>query len=104
MALLLRHFAPSFGLDMGSDGFVKVAELLKVTPVGPPRSGKYKIPVFYDYTEADVEEVVRTDPKMRFEMKDSMGTKYVRATQGHTIEGIEDESLCTLVKDAEAIR
>ena len=104
MAFVLRHFALSLGLAMGTDGFVEVAELLKVTPVGPPRSGKYKMPVFYDCTEVDVEEVVRTDPKCRFEMKEFMGSKYVRATQGHSIEGVEDESLCTLVKDAEGIR
>ena len=104
MAFVLRHFAPSLGLSMGSDGFVEVTELLKITPIGPPRSGKYKVPVFYDFTEKDVEEVVRTDPKGRFEMRDRIGNRYVRATQGHSIEGIEDDSLCTLVKVAAEIR
>lgn len=37
-------------------------------------------------TEAEVDEIVRTNDKQRFALTEREGKKYIRANQGHTIQ------------------
>ena len=48
-------------------------------------------------------EVVKGNQKQRFSLKNEGGEFYVRANQGHTINIMEDESLCTEVLRAEEL-
>lgn len=89
LAYALRHGAQELGLSMRSSGYVELRQLLA-------------LPLFRGYTEAQVEEVVRTNNKKRFTLTtDEAGeTKYIRANQGHTLQLVRDEDLLTPIEDA----
>ncbi|KAL8556521.1 hypothetical protein ACS0TY_004099 [Phlomoides rotata] len=74
-------------LDMRSDGFVKVQDLLmlnlKTFANVPLRS----------HTIEDVREAVRKDNKQRFSLLEENGELLIRANQGHTLTTVETESL-----------
>jgi RNA:NAD 2'-phosphotransferase (TPT1/KptA family) len=88
---LLRHNAAAQGLTIGSDGYVPCAEVLAFLQ----RSG------FPAMTQADLHAIVSACPKQRFQLS-PCGSK-VRATQGHSIKGIADEELLSLVESADEV-
>uniref|UniRef100_A0A3B4YBE8 2'-phosphotransferase n=1 Tax=Seriola lalandi dorsalis TaxID=1841481 RepID=A0A3B4YBE8_SERLL len=71
----LRHGAKQMGLQMGTDGFVFVEELLAH-------------PQFRLYSLEDVERVVATNDKQRFKLSPHPedGRLQIRANQGHTVQ------------------
>jgi 2'-phosphotransferase len=89
LAYALRHGAQELGLVMRSSGYVELRALLA-------------LPLFRGYTEAQVEEVVRTNSKKRFTLttEEAGETAYIRANQGHTLQLVKDEDLLTPIEDA----
>jgi len=69
---------------MGADAFVEVRELLSLKKLR-------------QFTLDDVKRVVKTDRKMRFAFKTENGKEYVRANQGHTIEGLTELELTKII-------
>jgi len=80
MSYILRHGALKEGLNMGADAFVEVSELLSLKKLRK-------------FTLDDVKRAVRADRKIRFALKTENGKDYVRANQGHTIEGLTELEL-----------
>jgi len=80
MSYILRHGALKEGLHMGLDGFVEVRELLNLKSLR-----KFN----YD----DVRQIVNKDKKTRYTLKIMDSKEYVRANQGHTIEGLTELEL-----------
>ncbi|XP_071313110.1 tRNA 2'-phosphotransferase 1 isoform X2 [Trachinotus anak] len=71
----LRHGADQMSLQMGTDGFVFVDELLAH-------------PQFRSYSLEDIERVVDTNDKQRFKLRPHPedGRLQIRANQGHTVQ------------------
>ncbi|EAR94249.1 RNA 2'-phosphotransferase, Tpt1/KptA family protein (macronuclear) [Tetrahymena thermophila SB210] len=84
LAWLLRHGAEKEGLNMGSDGYVLLQEIMSRND-------------FSTITFDKVKSVVDNNDKKRFEMiqKEHNGKIewFIRASQGHTISSINDEEL-----------
>jgi inhibitor of KinA sporulation pathway (predicted exonuclease)/RNA:NAD 2'-phosphotransferase (TPT1/KptA family) len=79
---------------MGDDGFIKISELMESKEVA-----KWK-PKFNDILKC-----VELNDKKRFQIKVdppsdviTLENGYIRASQGHTMEGIEEEKLLTRIK------
>jgi 2'-phosphotransferase len=78
---VLRHRAVELGLPMTPDGFVPCASLLRLHR-------------FVSYSLDDITAAVAACPKRRFEMKvDESGNALIRATQGHSISGLDEERI-----------
>lgn len=91
LSAVLRHQAVSLGLEMRPDGYISCAELLM-------------LPQFTDMTVSQLKTVVDACPKRRFEMKiDEDGTDWIRAAQGHSITGLDEEKLFAKIDDASEI-
>ncbi|KAK1262545.1 hypothetical protein QJS04_geneDACA020527 [Acorus gramineus] len=84
---ILRHMASELKLDMRSDGYVRVQDLLRLKLVTFS-----KIPLSL-HTVADIKEAVRRDNKQRFSLLEENGELFIRANQGHTITTISSEGL-----------
>ncbi|TWW55694.1 tRNA 2'-phosphotransferase 1 [Takifugu flavidus] len=80
MSYVLRHGADQMGLQISSDGFLFVDELLAH-------------PQFRSYSLEDVERVVNTNDKQRFKLRShpENGCLQVRASQGHSIKVMDLE-------------
>lgn len=80
LSYALRHGANRMGLQMGSDGFLFVEELLAH-------------PQFRSYSLEDVERVVNTNDKQRFKLRShpENGCLQIRASQGHSIKVVDLE-------------
>ncbi|XP_061462853.1 tRNA 2'-phosphotransferase 1-like isoform X6 [Rhineura floridana] len=80
LSYALRHGAQKLGLHMGCDGFVDVAELLR-------------LPQFKLWNLDDVRRVVETNEKQRFAVRlhPSGGHLQIRANQGHSLQVSELE-------------
>lgn len=75
LSKLLRHNALKEGLNINSEGFIAVDELLKHKFL----RGKY--------TLADLEAIVHNNDKQRFSLRtNDGGILEIRANQGHSIE------------------
>eukprot|EP00299_Pterocystis_sp_00344_P009039 c3665_g1_i1.p1 GENE.c3665_g1_i1~~c3665_g1_i1.p1 ORF type:complete len:242 (+),score=36.08 c3665_g1_i1:75-728(+) len=86
MSSVLRHQAINLGLQMRSDGYVKLNDLLQ-------------LPKFRQFSKQAVYEVVRDNDKQRFSiMTDANGCEWVRANQGHTITAIDEDQLLTRIQ------
>ncbi|XP_073309608.1 uncharacterized protein [Primulina huaijiensis] len=94
---ILRHMASELKLDMRSDGYVKVQDLLKLN------LKTFANMLLQSHDIADVREVVRRDNKQRFSLLEESGELLIRANQGHTIETVETESLLKLILSPEEI-
>ncbi|CAH9108364.1 unnamed protein product [Cuscuta epithymum] len=97
LARILRHMASELNLNMRSDGFVKVQDLLKL-----------HLKTFANislrlHTVDDIKEAVRKDNKQRFSLLEESGELWVRANQGHSIETVETESLLKSIISAEEV-
>ncbi|XP_053361686.1 tRNA 2'-phosphotransferase 1 [Clarias gariepinus] len=88
LSYALRHGAAKMGLNMGSDGFVFVDELLA--------HGQFR-----SFALEDVERVATTNDKQRFKLQNhpESGRLQIRANQGHTVQ-VEDLELTAVVPDA----
>ncbi|XP_034398756.1 tRNA 2'-phosphotransferase 1 isoform X1 [Cyclopterus lumpus] len=80
LSYALRHGANQMGLQMGTDGFMFVEELLAH-------------PQFRSYTLKDVERVVATNDKQRFKLcpHPEDGRLQIRASQGHSLQVMDLE-------------
>ncbi|KAK4396692.1 putative tRNA 2'-phosphotransferase [Sesamum angolense] len=78
---ILRHMASELKLEMRSDGYVKVQDVLKLN-----LKTFANIPL-RSHTIEDVREAVRKDNKQRFSLLEENGELLIRANQGHTIAG-----------------
>ncbi|XP_037636541.1 tRNA 2'-phosphotransferase 1 [Sebastes umbrosus] len=80
MSYALRHGANQMGLQMGTDGFMFVEELLAH-------------PQFRSYSLEDVERVVATNDKQRFKLRPHPedGRLQIRASQGHSVQVMDLE-------------
>lgn len=98
MAKTLRHTAQELGLKVAADGFAEVSALLELPP-------------FRGYALEDIEAVVAFEAehgKGRFSLKKEEGddegvVAKVRANQGHSINGLEDEALLHTVTSEEEL-
>ena len=82
MTLVLRHRATDLGLPIRSDGFLPVYEVLRT-----PRLMDLRC------TLEEVCRVVQDSRKGRFALGEVEGVLMIRATQGHSMEGIAEEQL-----------
>ncbi|MBN3313932.1 TRPT1 phosphotransferase, partial [Atractosteus spatula] len=91
LSFALRHGASQLGLDMSSDGFVSVAELLSR-------------PQFRAYSLADVRRVVETNDKQRFRLRPRPGDGRleIRANQGHSVQ-VDDLELIPVVPGSDNV-
>ncbi|KAL4481763.1 hypothetical protein ABPG74_007852 [Tetrahymena malaccensis] len=84
LSWLLRHGAEKEGLNIGTDGFVLLQEILNRND-------------FNGVTFERIKSVVDNNDKKRYELqqKEHNGALqwFIRATQGHTISSINDEEL-----------
>ncbi|CAK9100374.1 unnamed protein product, partial [Durusdinium trenchii] len=81
LSKILRHKAVALGIRIRDDGFCPVEELLCLAELRALRCSL-----------TDIEEIVRTDQKQRFQLQ---GSSLLRAVNGHTMEAIDDERLLT---------
>ena len=82
MALILRHKAKEFGLNISSKGLVSVAALLAVVK---------KKKEFGSVTMEDIQDVVIHCDKQRFKLTKIKDQLYISANQGHSIESVTAE-------------
>ncbi|KGN56605.1 tRNA 2'-phosphotransferase 1 isoform X1 [Cucumis sativus] len=94
---VLRHMASELNLNMRSDGYVKVEDLLKLN-----LKTFANIPL-RSHTIDDIREAVRKDNKQRFSFLDENGELLIRANQGHTVTAVETESLLKPILSAEEV-
>ncbi|XP_019152248.1 PREDICTED: tRNA 2'-phosphotransferase 1-like isoform X1 [Ipomoea nil] len=94
---ILRHMTFELNLNMRSDGFVKVQDLLKLD-----LKTFANIPLRL-HTVDDIKEAVRKDNKQRFSLLEENGELWVRANQGHTVATVETESLLKPILSAEEV-
>ncbi|KAI3940030.1 hypothetical protein MKW98_029806, partial [Papaver atlanticum] len=92
---VLRHMAEELGLNMRSDGYVKVNDLLKLD-----MKTFANIPL-KSHTIDDIREAVRRDNKQRHGLLEENGELLIRANQGQTIKIVESESLLKPILSAE---
>ncbi|KAE9603219.1 hypothetical protein Lal_00018757 [Lupinus albus] len=97
MTRILRHMASELNLNVRSDGYVKVNDLLKLN-----MKTFANIPL-RSHTIDDVREAVRKDGKQRFSLIEENGESLIRANQGHTITAVETESLLRPILSAEEV-
>lgn len=92
LAFILRHGAEREGIEIGSDGFVLLDDLLSRKD-------------FSGISVEDVERIVRDNDKKRFELETrfdetiKVNIRYIRAAQGHTIKAVSDEDLLTKISE-----
>ena len=88
LSWILRHHAKELGLDITTDGWVNLEQLLKL----PQILSKHA-----DITL--IQKVVAENDKKRFELKQDGVQWYIRAVQGHTISDVIEEGLMDLITD-----
>lgn len=74
LSWILRHGALKEGLNITSDGFVKIEDILS--------RPKWK----NQFTLDDIKRVTDNNSKKRFTIKSEHSVLYIKANQGHTIE------------------
>lgn len=95
LSWLLRHGAAKEGVHMDDGGYVEVAEVLRCLArkkgIGAAAA-----------TVDRIQDIVAACPKQRFELMTSeKGKLYIRATQGHSIKDVADDSLLTPLTEAD---
>eukprot|EP00262_Sarcandra_glabra_P017467 TRINITY_DN5998_c0_g1_i1.p1 TRINITY_DN5998_c0_g1~~TRINITY_DN5998_c0_g1_i1.p1 ORF type:complete len:289 (-),score=32.18 TRINITY_DN5998_c0_g1_i1:33-785(-) len=94
---ILRHMASELNLDMRSDGFVKVDDLLQLNMT------TYANVRLKSHTVDDIREAVRKDNKQRFSLLEENNELWIRANQGHSIPTLSSESLLTPILSADEV-
>lgn len=97
MTRILRHMASELNLNMRSDGYVKVEDLLKLN------MKTFANIQLRSHTIDDVREAVRKDNKQRFSLVEENGELLIRANQGHTLTSVETESLLKPIVSVEEV-
>jgi len=86
LSKILRHTADEWGLAMGDDGYVAVREVIRVKSLQS-----------YRPTLEDIEGLVSTSRKERFQIVTRNNTRMTRDIQGHTIRRIDDRQISELI-------
>ncbi|CAM6098051.1 unnamed protein product [Calypogeia fissa] len=94
---ILRHQAAELNLEMSSDGYVDVQDILKLAM----KTGSNR--PLSSHSIADVEQAVQQDKKQRFGVKDENGRLFIRANQGHSMEGVKAEGLLKRIVSADEV-
>lgn len=68
----MRHGAVKEGLNISSEGFIDIKEILS------HKSLRH-------YTAEDIERIVRNNDKQRFTLREKEGALEIRANQGHSL-------------------
>ena len=94
MSYLLRHGAKKHGLEINDDGYVKIADLMEMESVSR-----------HHPSLKDILSCASSNDKKRFEVKTdpeseevTLENGYIRAAQGHTMDGIEEEKLLSKIE------
>jgi len=87
---VLRHHARKIGLNVRTDGYVKVEELLKLTR-------------FKQLNIDHLKQITADCPKQRFGLTEEPDGYYMRANQGHSMDGINAKDLLTQILDPSEI-
>ena len=97
LSKILRHDAIKLGLHVSTDGYCNLREVLKIACGVDPELSKKGIGVH------EVREVVQGSNKQRFELNTESRIEYIRATQGHSMKGIDEGLIhrCLSVEDAD---
>ena len=82
LSYMLRHGASLAGLHIRPDGFIKVNDLLSHKD-------------FRSFSVDSLQTIVVTDDKNRYKLIKDSGEFYIRANQGHSVEGIQDDLMLT---------
>lgn len=88
LSYMLRHGAKEHGLKMDEAGYVQVSDLQAMRQ-------------FQGVSTAQLREIVRTNDKQRFGLKEEGGILKIRANQGHTVKNVKAEALLTPITSAE---
>ncbi|XP_031485199.1 uncharacterized protein LOC116254165 isoform X2 [Nymphaea colorata] len=94
---ILRHMASELNLEMGTDGFVRVNDLLKLN------MKTYANVPLRSHTVDEIQEAVRRDNKQRFSLQEKNGELLIRANQGHTLANVKSESLLKPILSADEV-
>ena len=86
LSKILRHDAAKMGISIQSDGYCPLDQVLANIKGLKP-------------TKYDVEQVVESNNKKRFEMIMKENQTWIRAVQGHTMQTVKDEDLLTPIND-----
>ena len=88
LAALLRHGAVEAGLHVRADGYAALDEVLA-------------LPAMRGVTAADVEAVVASSDKQRFQLRtDDRGVTWIKANQGHSLAHVTELELTPIEVDA----
>src|SRR5687767_3484989 len=87
---ILRHQAVNMGFAIGTDGYIKVQDLLDHRD-------------FRGYSMQDVKRIVESNDKKRFELNEEKGALLIRAAQGHSMKFVNDEELLKAITDPKEI-
>ncbi|KAF3440238.1 hypothetical protein FNV43_RR18521 [Rhamnella rubrinervis] len=117
MTRILRHMASELNLNVRSDGYVKVHDLLKLNmktfaniPLKSHTVDDIRSPsitstlglaislLYWDFVYA-----VTKDSKQRFSLLEENGELLIRANQGHTITAVESERLLKPILSVEEV-
>lgn len=82
LSLILRHKAQDMGVRIRPDGFCPLDVVLDLNQLRDLQA-----------TREDVEAVVNTNEKKRFELESIDGQTMIRAVQGHSMKVVNDEEL-----------
>ena len=80
LALILRHKAKDFGLEIDGSGWIKVDDIINL-------KNPKKVFLSLDI----IKEIVKNDEKGRYELSTKSSTLYIRAVQGHSIKSVSNE-------------
>jgi RNA:NAD 2'-phosphotransferase (TPT1/KptA family) len=92
LSYMLRHGAKEHSLQMTSDGFVEIDELLRI-----PESRRFHLNLDV------IKMIVNQNDKKRFELKLRENDKkwIIRASQGHSIKNLDDSQMMKNIENAD---
>nr|CAB3466878.1 unnamed protein product [Digitaria exilis] len=97
LSRVLRHMAAELGLDMRTDGYVRVRDLLRLNV-----RSYVEVPL-KSHTVDEIREAVRWDNKGRFSLLEEDGELLIRANQGHSVTLVTSESLLKPILSADEV-
>ncbi|KAI9477068.1 RNA 2'-phosphotransferase, Tpt1 [Zychaea mexicana] len=86
LSYILRHGAAKHKLVMRPDGYIPLSDILALAK-------------FKSYTREQIEHVVQKNDKQRFAMAEIDNVWMIRANQGHTVKGVDQEELLERITD-----
>lgn len=90
LSYLLRHGAEKSNLDISTNGFVSVNQIISL-----PQSKNYKL------DEETIRRIFETNDKKRFEISTSKNEELlIRACQGHSIKNLDESQMLTEIINA----